>query len=331
MSRQATYCEPPVQLMPNSWSRATAWLCALVVGVGIAAGAVSQPSRGIAVLYPDIGEPYRSVFAKIIQGIEEQAKGPVTSLAIGASPNQQEIANELRRQDVRVVIALGRNGLKVASNLDRDIGVVVGGVVAVPEADARNFTVSSLAPDPALLFARLKTFMPAARRVFVVYDPSQNAWLMRLAKTAASARNIELVAYEASDLKTALQHYQTIISIMESGKDALWLPLDSTTVHEASVLPLVLQEAWGRNLTVFSSNVAHVRRGALFSLYPDNAEVGRNLADYALGYFAPGGPPPRSVMPLKAALLAVNVRTAGHLGADIAGKQASFNLVFPEQ
>lgn len=311
------------------WPRMMAWLCALLLGIGIAAAA-SQSSRAIAVFYPDIGEPYRSVFTKIIQGIEERARGQVTAIAIGANPNQQEIASELRRQNVRVVIALGRNGLKVATNLERDIGVVVGGVISVPETEARNFTVSSLAPDPALLFARLQGFMPATKRVFVVFDPGQNAWLIRLAKTAASARGIELVAYEATDLKTALLHYQTITATMEAGKDALWLPLDSTTVHEASVLPMVLQEAWGRNLTVFSSNVAHVRRGALFSLYPDNAEVGRNLAEHALGYLSQGGLP-RGMLPLKAVLLAVNIRTASHLGIDLAGKQAGFDLVFPEQ
>jgi putative ABC transport system substrate-binding protein len=155
--------------------------------------------------------------------------------------------------------------------------------------------------------------------------------LMRLAKAAASARGIELVAHEATDIKTALQHYQTIFAAMAAGKDALWLPLDSTTVHESSVLPLVLQESWGRNLTVFSSNVAHVRRGALFSLYPNNLEVGRNLAGYALDYLAAKDQPPRSVMPLKAVQLAVNIRTAAHLGLDLAGKQSGFDLVFPEQ
>jgi len=311
--------------------RLTAWLIALVLGIGMVAAAASQTGRRIAVLYPDIGEPYRSVFAKIIEGIEEQVRGRVISIAIGNNPNQQEIASELRRQDVRVVIALGRNGLKVAANLERDIGVVVGGVVSVPEAEARNFTVSSLAPDPALLFGRLQTFMPAVKRVFVVYDPGQNAWLMRLAKSAASARGIELVALEATDLKSALQHYQSIFATLDMGRDALWLPLDSTTVQEAAVLPLVLQEAWSRNLTVFSSNVAHVRRGALFSLYPNNVEVGRSLAEHALTYLTSANPLPRGLVPLKAVQLAVNVRTASHLGIDIAGKQSGFDLVFPEQ
>lgn len=312
----------------RSWH---AVLCfALALMLVAAAAAALQPGRGIAVVYPDIGEPYHSVFAKIIEGIEEQTRSRVPSFAIGPSPNLQEISSELRRQDVRVVIALGRNGLKFTSGLDRDLGIVAGGVLSIPEADARNISVLSLAPDPGLLFARLQLFMPAVKRVFVVYDPKQNAWLMRLAKEAAHARGLELVSQEASDMKSALRIYQDILTNADPRKDALWLPQDSATVDEAVVLPLVLQEAWARNLAFFSSNVAHVRRGALFSLYPNNVEIGRHLASSALGYLSSGSQMTGGVLPLKAVYLAVNIRTAGHLGLNLAGRQG-FDLVFPEQ
>lgn len=304
-------------------------LCCVLSLTLIAAAAALQPGRGIAVIYPDIGEPYRSVFTRIIEGIEEQTRSRVPSFAVGANPNLQEIAAELRRQEIRVVIALGRNGLKFSSGLDRAIGVVAGGVLSIPEGDARNVSVLSLAPDPGLLFARLQTFMPATKRILVVYDPRQNAWLIRLAREAAAARGLELVAYEADDLKSALRIYQDIFAAADPRKDALWLPQDSSTVDEAAVLPLVLQEAWTRNLVFFSSSVSHVRRGALFSLYPNNVEIGRHLANSAQSYLSTGSIT-RGVTPLKAVLLAVNVRTAGHLGINLAGKQ-NFDLVFPEQ
>lgn len=316
------------------WGRVAArWRIALCCAIGltvVATAAALQPGRGIAVIYPDIGEPYRSVLARIIEGIEEQTRSRVPSFAVGAGQNPQELASELRRQDIRVVIALGRNGLKLTSGLERDIGIVGGGVVSIPEAEARNISVLSLAPDPALLFARLQNFMPTAKRVFVVVDPRQNAWLIRLAKEAARARGLDLVVFEAQDIKTALNMYQEIVATADARRDALWLPQDSNTVDEANVLPLVLQEAWARNLVLFSSSVAHVRRGALFALYPNNVEVGRHLANSALG-LSSGGQVPRGVMPLRAVLLAVNVRTAGHLGIDVADRQPGFDLVFPEQ
>ncbi|MGE5451882.1 MAG: ABC transporter substrate-binding protein [Acidobacteriota bacterium] len=285
--------------------------------------------RNIAVIYPEIGEPYRSVFTSIMDGIEEQAKGRVTAIAVGANPNTQDIAGELHRRDVRAVIALGRNGLKVATALDRQWGVVAGGVLSVPESQARDFSVHSLAPDPALLLARLKTLVPSARRVIVVYDPRQNDWLIRLAQEAAKSQGLELSAYEAQDLKGAVHQYREAMQAADPKKDVLWLPQDSTTVDDAVVLPMVLEDSWTRGLPVFSSSVNHVKRGVLFSLYPDNAELGRVLGRAALGY-ANGGASQRGVWPLKEVLLAVNTRTANHLGLNLDARRLRVDMVYPE-
>jgi len=284
----------------------------------------------IAVLFPDLGEPYRSIFAKIIEGIEAQIGTRVASYAVGGAMTEQDVLTSLKRQDIKVVIALGRQGIKAASSLERDFGVVVGGVVSAPGSEVRNFPVISLAPDPGMLFERLKHFMPGAHRVIVVYDPRQNAWLIRLAREAARKYGLELQAIEASDLKSAVKAYQDQLANSDPKKDALWLPQDSSTVEETSVLPLVLEEAWRRNLAVFSSSVSHVKRGALFSLYPNNVALGRQLAASAQNY-TPVNQSVSTVVPLKDALLAVNVRTASHLGLQLSTRQQEFDLVFPTQ
>ncbi|HYM48128.1 MAG TPA: ABC transporter substrate binding protein [Burkholderiaceae bacterium] len=293
---------------------------------------VADATGAIAVIYPDIGEPYRGVFVKIIEGIEDKAQRRVTSIAVGTDVNVDDVTTELRKQNIKVVIALGRHGLNVASGLHRDIGVIAGGVISVPETESRPVAVLSLAPDPALMFARLKAFMPAARRVFVVYNPQHNAWLVRLAREAAAAHGLELIAHEATDMKSAVLQYKKIFSQVEARRDALWLPQDPTTVEDSTILPLVLQDAWNGTLPVFSSNVAHVRRGVLFALYPNNVELGRNLAGSALNYLSSGDASARKIAPLKDVLVAVNVRTAGHLGIQLSMQQQQrFDLVFPQQ
>ena len=285
---------------------------------------------GIAVIYPDIGEPYRSVFTQIIEGIEARAKGHVANVAVGPNVDVGELNNSLHRQDTKVVIALGRQGMKIASRLDSNIGVVVGGVLSPSEDGARVLQVNSLSPDPALLFSRLKKMMPNARRVYTVYDPRQNEWLIHLAKEGAVAQGLELVTYQAQDLRSAMRAYQEIIAAADGSQDALWLPQDSTTVEESTVLPLVLQESWTRNLAVFSSSFGHVKRGVLFSLYPNNVELGRHLAGDALDLLASGNSETPSMAPLREVLMAVNLRTAKHLGLNTNHLQ-SFDMVFPEQ
>jgi putative ABC transport system substrate-binding protein len=285
---------------------------------------------GIAVIYPDIGEPYRSVFSQIIDGIEAKAKGRVANFAVGPGFDIGELNNSLRRQDTKVVIALGRQGMKIASGLDSHIGVVVGGVLSASEEGSRALQVNSLSPDPALLFSRLKKMMPGARRVFTVYDPRQNEWLIQLAKDGAVAQGMELVTYQAQDLRSAMKAYQEILATIDSSRDTLWLPQDSITVEESTVLPYVLQEAWTKNLAVFSSSFGHVKRGVLFSLYPNNVELGRHLAGNALELIAAGGNEVSGMAPLREVLMAVNLRTAKHIGVNT-NRIQSFDMAFPEQ
>ncbi len=286
--------------------------------------------RSLAVVYPDIGEPFRSVFAAIIEGVEDRIKGRVTSFALGMAGNPQDVLNELRRREIRAVIALGRNGLKLASTLDRQISVVAAGVLSVPEGEAQAFPVYSLAPDPALLFTRLRALNPAVKRVMVVYDPRQNAWLIKLARDAAKGVGVELLAFEAEDLRVAVRAYQEALASVDPRRDALWLPQDSTTVEDSAVLPLVLRQAWNHSLTVFSSSVTHVKRGVLFALYPNNTELGRALAGVALAQLAASSGAPRGVQALRDVLLAVNTRTANHLGLSLEASPLRFSLVYPE-
>lgn len=283
----------------------------------------------IAVFYPDIGEPYRSVFTKIIEGIEEMAKHRVRTYPIGPNANAADLNAQLERNDIKVVIALGRQGLKAASSLSRGIVVVVGGVLMLPEAENSSLSGISLAPDPALLFARLKNLQPSVRRVFVIYDPHHNEWLIKLAREAAKALGLELVAQEAHDLASAAKLYEAAFAATDSRHDAVWLPHDPTTVDDDTILPLVLKESWSRNIAVFSSSYLHVKKGVLFTLYPDNRELGRNLAGSALAALA--GESRKGVMPLREVYTAVNLRTASHIGLNITyQQQRTFDTVFPE-
>lgn len=328
----------PTRSVHSRHAESTGWPAALWLGAVLlfcTALASMSPAWAatedrIAVIYPDIGEPYREIFTKIIEGIEDKLGVRVASHPVRADTDLHALKASLLRRNTRVVIALGRQGMKAATALEGDIGVVVGGVLTVPENEARLQPVVSLSPDPALLFARMKALRPATKRVFVVYDPAFNGWLMKLAREAARAQGLELVAHEAQDMRSAVRFYQEILSAADSRSDVLWLPQDSTTVEERSILPLVLQESWDQNIAVFSSNASHVRRGILFSLYPDNVALGKSLAGLAQGILNSGDYGTRGMMPLRDVQSVVNLRTAKHLGLD-PGSQQGFDTAFPEQ
>ncbi len=293
-------------------------------------GAAPEPSGEIGVLYPDITEPYRSVFLKIVAGIEESARAKVHTIAVAASVDSVELNRRLHSNNVKVVVALGRQGLKAAAGLDRDISVVVGGVLLLPDAEQKSLNGISLTPDPALLFARLKSLQPDVKRVLVVYDPQHNDWLIRLAREAARAQGLELHAVEARELGQAARLYESLFAGADARRDALWLPQDPTTVDEGTILPLVLKESWNRSVPVFSSSYLHVKKGALFVLYPNNLELGRNLAASAQRILS--GDARKGMLPLREVYSAVNLRTATHIGLNISNEQQrSFDSIFPEK
>jgi putative ABC transport system substrate-binding protein len=287
--------------------------------------------NSLVVIYPDIGEPYRTVFTNIIDGIEESAKTKVRSIAIVPNADPNELNAQLKQYGSKVVIALGQQGWKATANLDKDIAVVVGCVLKMPDSGNRALMGISLTPDPAQLFARLKSLQSTVKKVHVVYSAQANEWLIKPAREAARMQGLELITHEARDLSSAAREYEAIFAQAVSGRDAVWLPNDSITVDENTILPLVLQESWTRGVPIFSSNFTHVKKGALFALYPNNFELGRDLASIALVATGPEVDR-RGFSLLQAVNVAVNLRTASHVGITIASQQQrSFNSVFPEQ
>ena len=289
----------------------------------------AESARPLAVVYPDLGDPFRQIFLTILEGMEDRLKAPVASFAVSNAAVPADIADEVRKLDSKVLVGLGRGGMRIVSALASELPVLVGCVVSVQESEARAFPVHTLAPDPAQLFARLKRLMPAARRAHLVHDPRLNGWLARLAREAARAEGLELVTQEVFDQASALRAYAQLMGAADPARDAVWLPQDPISVDDNAVLPLVLKEGWNRSIAVFSSHLTHVKRGALFSLYPDNRELGRTLAGAAMRLSAGPKGAMAGVLPLRQTLAAINVRTAAHLGLDAAAVQTGFDLVYP--
>jgi putative ABC transport system substrate-binding protein len=299
-------------------------LTALLCGVAVAR------ELALGVVYPEVREPYQDVFREIIAGINSHAARPVQTLVIGSTPDRTNFEQWLAANDVGALIALGRGGVNAAETVAGRLPVVGGALLLTPQSTSASIAGISLDVDPDILFRQLRSMAPGVRRVVVVYDPQTSAWLMDLAGAAARAHGLILAAQPAENLKQSARLYSEILSQADAGTTAIWLPVDPVTIDEKVILPLVLKEAWDRNILVFSSNPAHAKKGALFSFYPDNEALGRRLAQLADRRIREGDAFVPSIMPLRDLRIAVNRRTADHLGISISREQQQkFDLVFP--
>lgn len=156
------------------------------------------------------------------------------------------------------------------------------------------------------------------RRIYVVHNPKHTEAQIRAAREAAKEQGLELIAIEASDIGAAARHYDSVMQSMDGRTDALWLPDDPSTLNNNIVLPRILERSWGRYIPVFSSTAAHVARGVLFSMQPDNYRMGQTLGMSMSAMVQEKGR--RYHETLRDVRLVINHRTARHLDIAVTGQ-----------
>jgi putative ABC transport system substrate-binding protein len=293
-------------------------------------GTAQAKVPSIAVVYPDVREPYRSVFLEIVRGMEAEL-GHVTQYPLGEGQESGDsLMARMKNDRIDAVVTLGRAGYEAAKSLSKELPVIVGAVLLPLGQNDLHLSGVSLTPDPAILFARLKELAPQARDVTVIYDPQQNSGELSRARNAAQTRSMSLQALESTDLRQSAALYQKVLREIKEGSAAIWLPQNNLAMDDQTLLPLVLRAAWEQRFVVFSGNLDHVKKGALFSLYPDNFGMGRSLVIMARKRLSGPARDNAGIEPLRDLLLAVNIRTAEHLGLRFSTEAIrKFGMTFP--
>ncbi len=281
-------------------------------------------SENVAIFYPEAKKPYRSIYQQIVSGSQKASETELTEFILKKDFDSQQITKQLNQAGINKVIVLGRLGYKLAKLLPKNFSVVSGALPISPN----GVSGISLISDPVNLFDYLTKVAPAVRRIHVAYS-KKSEWLIELAKSAAQDKGLELHLRQVKTTKEAIQFYENLFNSKMTKKDAVWLPLDRISSHDKVTLPIILTKSWAQDVVVFSSKPSHAKRGVLFSTYPDNFTLGENL--YAMVLALAKDPEKKKFAALSSLQLAVNLRTAAHLGLKYSTEQEkSFELTFPE-
>lgn len=293
---------------------------------------VAQGKETVAVFQPDLRAPYDQVFRSIVSGIKEQADFKVSIKKISTDYNQAKLSAWLNKKKVKAIVAFGSRGLEAAQATANGRPVLAAASLLSSDLlESGNAGGISLAADPELMMAELKRLSPSVKKIYAVYSPKHNDWLMQYASKIAEDYGIELKLIQATDLRQAAIQYKSVLNELESERDALWLPLDPITVENRTILPLILRVTWDKNLTVISSNAPHAKRGTLFSTFPKNMEMGQSIAE-TVNEWLHTGEPKFAVKPLTDLGFAINIRTASHLGIKLNKESLErYDLKFPQE
>lgn len=286
-------------------------------------------NHNVAVLYPATQGVYREIFDALVRGITatlgtENAR----TFVVSEQTTPVQLKSWLTQQSPRAVITLGRDAYEGYRASGFSANAISGALDLSPQLDPEARGVS-LSVAPELFFETLRRLTPSVNRVYVVYDPAKNQWIIDRARAVAGQFGIEITPFKAANLAEATRHYRAILTEVRPDKAALWLPFDSALIDERSVLPVIIEQSWYRRVVVFSNSLVHARLGALFALYPDPEPLGARLAKRALGSdlnHPSGGP---AIEPLQDVKRALNVRFARHLEVDVRRLSDEFDVYFP--
>lgn len=281
-----------------------------------------KPSIGV--LYPTVSKQYSGMFEQYINGIKTINGFNFITYRIDAETTQDDIKNWSKENSIEGYIALGQTTYKLIDGLDVEQPLIAGGMVATPP----GISGISLSGDPEAFFRQLQLLNPNINRVFFIYSQANNGWLIQRARDISKKYNIEFVPLQVENIKQATMQYNIILKSVRSRTDAIWLPLDNIAPMDI-LLPAILQVSWDKHITVFSNNLQHVKRGALFALYPDHDKQGRRLVALLQRHLENKNTP-ALLYPSVDFKTAVNIRTSTHLGMRYSKKMIkSFDQIFP--
>lgn len=319
------YCFPSTficTLLKNRRYRSQNTLLFLLSYLCIAAHADDR----VAVLYPEIREPYKQVFLNIVEGVESEFPDSVLSIVLEQDSDANAIRADLNSHEITGIVALGRAGVRSMEAFNIDIPAVVGAVILEPKTS--RFSGITQNPSPSQLFETTRELIPTITAVHVVYEPEDNGWIIAQATQQAEALGLQLKTHPVADLRAAAEAYHDVQAQMDKKKDVLWLPVGAPS-RDSAILQNILAMAWKEDQIVISSNLADVRRGVLLSLYPDNIAMGHNLARL-LKRRLENPSADNEILFVTTLLKAINMRTAEHIGLRL-NRDAlrEFDYVYP--
>jgi putative ABC transport system substrate-binding protein len=251
-----------------------------------------------------VRQPFQKVYQTIAKGAAEGFAGPTSEIILDADKPATDLESRIADH---MVVALGGRGITELQPMTLAHPLVVGAVSRrIPHVYGM-----SMVPEESLIVTKLRVLAPEVRRVFVIVRSHDNIIDLKSAQLAFNQLGIQLHIHEAEDLRAAAGIYRKVIRSLGSG-DAVWIPSGDRFVGNA-LLSILLQASWKSEFVVFSSNPTHVKRGALFSVYPDNFQMGVRLGELARK-IAEGEQQQAGMEPLQSVFVTLNERTSNHLG-----------------
>lgn len=275
------------------------------------------------VLVPETQGAAQKIYDKVIAGISSNNELNISILKIQKNAAPHWLENEINLRATELVIAVGNLSYKLSQRIETPTMIIAGGISGKPN----GIPTLSLTGAPYATLKKLKHLSPNTKEVRLVYNDKYNGWWYKQALDTAKELDLKVIGYKASTLKEGVKLYEKLLTEATAKESAVWIPLRGI-VPSKTILPLLLEKAWGKRLTVISNNPTHTKFGSLLAVYPNHKEMGAQLAQFSLQHYNRENAP--FIIGTNSLRTAINLRTSSHLGLRFNAKdRAQFDKIFP--
>lgn len=225
-----------------------------------------------------------------------------TRVADGDAGKIEQMATYFATQGFDLVFVIGTNCAQSLASKSSTIPIVLGaatdpvgaGLAESWERPGGNITGTSDLSPVDIQLERLREIMPEARRIGIVFNPSEDnsQLIVSRFKDQCKKQNLQPISVTVSSQN---EMRQTVVSLV--GKiDALYAPTDATVQSAFEVLINVANEL---KIPVFNCDRGTVEAGALFSVGFNYIDIGRTSGQMAARILKGSDKP--AVMPIQLA------------------------------
>lgn len=264
----------------------------------------------IAILATRKGAPYEEIGAGFRKRLQATGANPAYAAFFLDDPGAEPAFREAARAGLDLVFALGGEAAAAASRLAPGVPVVSGGVLRAGEArSGGNATGVYLEYPPAVPMQWIRTALPGARVVGLLYNPEENRERVESAARAARELGLRLETRAVSSPR----ELPAAMDSLYRRSDVVWTMYDGVATTPETAQRLLL-DSFRHRVPLIGLSVSWLNAGAFAAPDWDHEDIGAQCADTAArilkGEKAAGIPP----VPPRRAGFALNLESARKIG-----------------
>jgi ABC-type uncharacterized transport system substrate-binding protein len=215
-------------------------------------------------------------YNEALEGFQSACRAETQKLVISqSSPDQVRLDLKTGKPDL--VLAIGLDALNTVKML-RHVPIVYL-MVLNPKAsvsDAPNITGVSMNIPEEKQLALIRSVLPLAKRLFVMYDPDRTGQFVKRGQIAARKLGIQLLIQSVK----SPQEVPTALTSLSTTPDALWL-LPDITIIRPETLEFIFQFSLNRKIPVICFSEKYLGLGAFMAIGMDLKDMGRQAGEMA--------------------------------------------------